>query len=77
MGEDEMRELRERGIYRLDGQEFIACAGDEGGYVLYTRTEWDSESTADYEVSEDGVVTFQGGATRWDVEDLIDTGADC
>ena len=47
-------ELRERGIYTIpgygDGIELIACEGDEGGWVLYDRKEWDAEAQAGIEV---------------------------
>lgn len=75
-------ELRERGIYKLpalytEDVELIACAGDEGGYVLYDRAEWDGESTAGLEADEDGNLTWWGSrrdARNLTTADLIDTG---
>jgi hypothetical protein len=37
--------------------------GHEGGWVLYTRLEWEETSTSDWEQRPDGVVTFQGRPT--------------
>jgi hypothetical protein len=37
--------------------------GHEGGWILYTRIEWDGGSQADWEQRPDGVVTFQGKPT--------------
>ncbi len=72
-------ELRERGIYTIPGYgiELIACEGDEGGWVLYDRTEWDSESQAGLEVDEDGNLTWWGSRSdigNRTIADLVDTG---
>lgn len=54
-----------------DGTAVIACINlDNGGAVLYTDAEWESNSTADYEVQDDGRVTFQGDNTGWTTDDL-------
>jgi len=37
--------------------------GHEGGWILYTRIEWEDVSTADWEQRPDGVITFQGRET--------------
>lgn len=74
-------ELRERGIYTIpgygDGIELIACEGDEGGWVLYDRKEWDAEAQAGIEVDEDGNLTWWGSRSdigNRTVADLVDTG---
>jgi hypothetical protein len=38
-----MQQLRERGIYTLlsEGKDFVAHAVFNGGYVLYTPTDWE------------------------------------
>ena len=67
-----MRALNDQAWYTLpDGTAVIACASGLGGYVLYTESEWESETTADYEVQPDGRITFQGNATGWTVNDLV------
>lgn len=38
----------------------MACNGDDGGQVLYTREEWESDSQADWETAANGVLFFQG-----------------
>ncbi len=70
-----MKELRERGIYKLpDGEEFVAGAARGGGYALYNPQIWKRYGVPDYEVSAQGRVTKMGESTRWSVEDLLDTG---
>lgn len=64
----------ERGIYTLHGREYIVCAGDSGGYVLYTPEEWRTYSMADLEVDADGRILFQGTPTGDDISDLEYTG---
>lgn len=74
--------LRERGVYRIpgfDGLYVVACAGDDGGYVLDTPDEWLAGDTADWEIDVDGVLTFQGDRARGGgilVGELEDTGFD-
>jgi hypothetical protein len=67
------RELRENGVYRLDERQFIAVAGDDG-YILYTPDEWENTSTADYEVDDQGMITFQGTRVGITADVLEDTG---
>lgn len=69
-----MAKLVDRGIYTLHGREYIVCAGDSGGYVLYTPEEWRTYSTADLEVGADGRILFQGKPTGANVGDLEYTG---
>jgi hypothetical protein len=70
--------LEEGGVYRLRGQgrDLIAYLGqaDTEGWVLYTQQEWDTGTTADLEVQEDGSVTFQGEPTGYTAGDLVFTG---
>lgn len=70
-----MKELRERGVYRLpDGEEFVAGIAHGGGYALYNPQIWKRYGVPDYEVGVQGRLTRMGESTRWHVEDLLDTG---
>jgi hypothetical protein len=71
-----MRDLRERGVYKLpDGEEFVAgIAAHGGGYALYNPQIWKRYGVPDYEVNAQGKLTRMGESTRWRVEDLLDTG---
>lgn len=70
-----MKELRERGIYKLpDGDEFVASFARGGGYALYNPQIWKRYGVPDYEVDAQGRVTRMGESTRWRLEDLLDTG---
>jgi len=71
-----MKELRERGLYRLpDGAEFVANpAARGGGYALYDPQVWKRYGLPDYQIDENGRLSRMGESTRWSTEDLIDTG---
>jgi hypothetical protein len=70
-----MKELRERGIYRLpDGEELVASVGRGGGFVLYDERVWRRYGVPDYSVNAQGKLTRMGESTRWSLEDLSDTG---
>ena len=70
-----MKDLRERGIYKLpDGEEFVASVARGGSYVLYNPQIWKRYGVPDYEVSAEGRLTRMGESTRWRIEDLSDTG---
>lgn len=70
-----MKDLRERGVYRLpDGEEFVAGTAHGGGYALYNPQIWKCYGVPDYEVNVQGKLTRMGESTRWRVEDLLDTG---
>ncbi len=71
-----MKELRERGLYRLpDGGEFLAIIAPRGGgYVLYDPQVFKQYGLPDYQVDEQGRLNRLGESTRWLTDDLIDTG---
>jgi hypothetical protein len=71
-----MKELRERGLYRLpDGAELIASpAARGGGYALYDQQVWKRNGMRDYQIDEKGRRNRMGQSTRWSSDDLIDTG---
>ena len=71
-----MKELRERGLYRLpDGGEFVASpAARGGGYALYDPQVWKRYGLPDYQIDVQGRLHKMGESTPWRAEDLIDTG---
>jgi hypothetical protein len=71
-----MKELRERGLYRLpDGGEFVATAATRGaGYTLYDPQVFKRYGLPDYQIDAQGRLNRMGESTRWMAEDLIDTG---
>jgi hypothetical protein len=70
-----MKELRERGIYRLpDGIELVASFARGGGFALYNPQIWKRYGVPDYEVDARGRVTQLGQSTHWRADDLEDTG---
>lgn len=69
-----MKELRERGIYRLpDGEELVASVA-RGGYALYNPLVWKRYGLPDYLVDAKGRLTRMGQSTSLTTEELIDTG---
>jgi hypothetical protein len=71
-----MKELRERGLYRLpDGAELIASpAARGGGYALFDQQVWKSNGLPDYDIDVQGRLKKMGESTKWISDDLIDTG---
>jgi hypothetical protein len=71
-----MKELRERGLYRLpDGGEFVASIAPRGGgYELYDPQIFKRYGLPDYQIDAQGRLKRMGESTRWLAEDLIDTG---
>ena len=71
-----MKELRERGLYRLpDGGEFVAINAMRGsGYALYDPQVFKRHGIPDYQIDAHGRLNRMGESTRWLAEDLIDTG---
>jgi len=71
-----MKELRERGLYRLpDGGEFVVgIAARGGGYELYDPQIFKRHGLPDYQIDAQGRLNQMGQSTRWSTEDLIDTG---
>jgi hypothetical protein len=71
-----MKELRERGLYRLpDGAELVASpAARGGGYALYDQQIWKGRGLPDYDIDVQGRLKKMGESTRWSADDLIDTG---
>ena len=70
-----MKDLRERGIYRLpEGEELVASVARGGGYALYNPQIWKRYGVPDYEVDPQGRLTRMGESTRLRVDDLTDTG---
>ena len=71
-----MKELRERGIYRLpDGDEVVASIAPRGGgYALYNPQIFKRYGVPDFEVDAQGRLTRMGESTRLSIDDLSDTG---
>ena len=71
-----MKELRERGLYRLpDGAELVAGIETRGGgFALYDPKVWKRYGLPDYKIDANGRLSRMGESTRWLAEDLIDTG---
>ena len=70
-----MKDLRERGIYRLpEGEELVASVARGGGYALYNPQIWKRYGVPDYEVDAQGRLTRMGESTRLRIDDLTDTG---
>jgi len=46
----------------------MAADGHNGGTILYTEDEWLHDDTADYELAQDGTVTFQGNIFGYVIE---------
>ena len=70
-----MREIRERGIYRLpDGQELVASVARGSGYALYDPLVWKRYGLPDYTIDAQGRMTRLGQSTHLTAEDLTDTG---
>jgi hypothetical protein len=68
-----MRELRERGIYKLAGVELVAVRRTEEIYFLFTERNWNFRGPVTYRLSH-GHVYKRGELTEWVEEDLVDTG---
>ena len=70
-----MRQLRERGIYRLPSEagELVVHAVFRGGYVLYAPTHWEYFGPYAYESDLTGNIHTEGQRTRWHIDDLADT----
>lgn len=72
--EKEMRQLRERGVYKApDGKELIACAGILGYYLLYNLTKGTNGIPA-YVIDASGHIISVNQPTQWKADDLRDTG---
>lgn len=78
-----MTRVRDLGIYQLPGVGRVVAshamnADEEGniiiGGALYTVTEWNAVTVADYEWQSDGSIIFQGEPTDFTTDDLVDTG---
>ena len=41
----------------------IVATGHEGGFILFSESEWAAESNADYEADETGAITLLGQKT--------------
>jgi hypothetical protein len=68
-----MNELRERGVYTLEGLELIAVKRTDEIYFLFTRENWNYRGPVDYRLSH-GRIYHRGTLTRWAAADLVDTG---
>lgn len=67
--------LRAGGIYRLpDKREFVVGVNDRNDYILFGVLAWRYGGPAQYLIRADGKILSKGVPTRWDVEDLTDTG---
>jgi hypothetical protein len=70
-----MKELRERGIYRLpEGEELVASMTRGGTFALFDQRVWARYGVPDYEVNAEGRLTRMGESTRYSITDLTDTG---
>jgi len=68
-----MRQLRDRGIYTLEGTELIAFKRSDVLYFLFTFENWNYRGPVDFRFSH-GLIFNHGTLTRWVGEDLFDTG---
>jgi hypothetical protein len=66
-------ELREGGIYTLNGIWLVAKKRSYGLYFLYSQRNWDCLGAVDYRLSH-GLIFQRGRLTKWTPADLIDTG---
>lgn len=66
-------ELREGGIYTLDGAWLIAKKRSVDLYFLFSQRNWDCLGPVDYRLSH-GMIFQHGLLTDWTAADLIDTG---
>jgi hypothetical protein len=66
-------ELREGGIYTLNGIWLIVKKRADGLYFLYSQRNWDCLGPVDYRLSH-GMIFQHGLLTHWNAADLIDTG---
>jgi hypothetical protein len=76
-----MADLRERGIYRLRGVEYIASTSgyrlqEPIRWQLYTLQAWMFFGAPEYEIDREGRLTSAGGPTSFTADDLCDTGRD-
>jgi hypothetical protein len=70
-----VQQLKENGIYSLpsEGGELVVHAVFRGGYVLYTRADWEFFGPYTYESDRAGNILREGQATRWHIDDLAYT----
>jgi hypothetical protein len=67
--------LRELGVYTLpDGSEYVASTIYAEGCCLYTPPSWGLFAGATLRVDKQGRFLRRGSPTRWNVDDLRDTG---
>lgn len=67
--------LRELGVYALpDGREYVASTIYSEGCCLYTPPTWGLFAGAELRVDKQGRLLRHGSPTRWNVNDLKDTG---
>lgn len=67
--------LRVRGIYSLpNGRELIVLGSHRNGRATYRLGGWQQFELTEYEVDENGRLTYHGKLTAWDVANLKDTG---
>ncbi|HEV7395271.1 MAG TPA: hypothetical protein VGN86_02070 [Pyrinomonadaceae bacterium] len=67
--------LRVRGIYCLpNGSELIVLSRHQNGHVTYRLGGWQRFELTEYEVNDQGRLTYHGKLTAWDVANLKDTG---
>lgn len=68
-----MRQLRERGVYLLNGIEFVAVKRTTEIFFLFSRENWELRGPVDYRLSH-GKIFKHGELTTWGPDDLFDTG---
>jgi hypothetical protein len=68
-----MRLLRELGIYKLHGLELVAVRRTDEIYFLFTDRNWNFRGPVSFRLSH-GRIYERGELTRWDEDDLVDTG---
>jgi len=73
--EDDVLNLRERGIYCLpNGRELVVLGKNGHPNALFRLGGWDRFELTEYEVDVEGRLVSQGRPTAWDIADLKDTG---
>jgi len=67
--------LRDCGIYTLpDKREFVVRGSARDGYCFYSHEAGKGSGSSEYRLSTQGRLLSKGLPTRWDIDDLTDTG---
>jgi len=66
--------LRECGIYTLPDKREFVVRGSGHGYCFYSHQAGKESGSSEYRLSTEGRLLSKGLPTRWDIDDLTDTG---